>query len=67
MCTMVPALPTSRRQYSNPSLSIFYLHKDARDDLRTQLFEPAASRKDDVPEAQSSAQSSRTAPEETKL
>ena len=43
-------------------------YKDARDDLRTQLFEPAASRKDDVPlEAQSSAQSSRTAPEETKL
>ena len=53
-----------RLSHSNPSLSILYLHKDARDDLRTQLFEPEASRK----EAQSSAQSSaRTASEETKL
>ena len=50
-----------RLSHSNPKLSILYLHKDARDDLRTQLFEPAASRKENVPVAQSSA---RTAPEE---
>ena len=41
-----------RLSHSNPSLSPAYLRKDARDDLRNQLFEPAASRKDDVPQRQ---------------
>ena len=41
-----------RLSHSNPSLSPAYLRKDARDALRTQLFEPAVSRKDDVPQCQ---------------
>ena len=30
-----------RLSHSSPNLSILYLHKEARDDLRIQLFEPA--------------------------
>ena len=52
-----------RLSHSNPRMSIFYLHKDARDDLRTQLFEPAASQKDD----RTAPEETRAAPEETKL
>ena len=32
-----------RLSHSNPKLSIFYMHKETRDDLRTQLYEPAAA------------------------
>ena len=52
-----------RLSHSNPSLSILYLHKDARDDLRTQLFEPAASRKGDP----TAPEETHTEPEGTKL
>ena len=32
-----------RLSHSNPKLSIFYMHKETRDDLRTQLYKPAAA------------------------
>ena len=58
-----------RLSHSNPSVSILYLHKDARDDLRTQLFDFVKGGRKDVDDkiddaVRSKAQSS--ASEETK-